>query len=39
MIRNAWHFCYALHSVFKVVFGGTICGVFALISPFTVSNS
>ncbi|ENM5727949.1 DUF3265 domain-containing protein [Vibrio mimicus] len=22
MIRNAWHFCYALHSVFKVVCGG-----------------
>nr|WP_281212946.1 DUF3265 domain-containing protein [Shewanella insulae] len=22
MIRNAWHFCYALRLVFKVVFGG-----------------
>ncbi|EGQ9245445.1 DUF3265 domain-containing protein, partial [Vibrio parahaemolyticus] len=21
MIRNAWHFCYALRSVFKVVCG------------------
>ncbi|MCC4226564.1 DUF3265 domain-containing protein [Vibrio campbellii] len=30
MIRNAWHFCYALHLVFKVVFGGT--GI-ALLTP------
>ncbi|EGR2715080.1 DUF3265 domain-containing protein, partial [Vibrio parahaemolyticus] len=22
MIRNAWHFCYALSLVFKVVCGG-----------------
>nr|WP_197697139.1 DUF3265 domain-containing protein [Vibrio rotiferianus] len=22
MIRNAWHFCYALRFVFKVVCGG-----------------
>ncbi|ELA9893485.1 DUF3265 domain-containing protein [Vibrio alginolyticus] len=22
MIRNAWHFCYVLRLVFKVVFGG-----------------
>ncbi|EGR2205932.1 DUF3265 domain-containing protein, partial [Vibrio parahaemolyticus] len=22
MIRNAWHFCYALNLVFKVVCGG-----------------
>ncbi|ELE7142761.1 DUF3265 domain-containing protein [Vibrio cholerae] len=22
MIRNAWHFCYALRLVFMVVFGG-----------------
>ncbi|TOH11709.1 DUF3265 domain-containing protein [Vibrio parahaemolyticus] len=22
MIRNAWHFYYALFSVFKVVYGG-----------------
>ncbi|ENO0728485.1 DUF3265 domain-containing protein, partial [Vibrio parahaemolyticus] len=22
MIRNAWHFCYALRLVFKVVCGG-----------------
>ncbi|EGR1699999.1 DUF3265 domain-containing protein [Vibrio parahaemolyticus] len=21
MIRNAWHFCYALRLVFKVVYG------------------
>ena len=26
-------------SAFHVLSGGTICGVFALISPFTVSNS
>ncbi|EKO3828824.1 DUF3265 domain-containing protein, partial [Vibrio harveyi] len=25
MIRNAWHFCYALHLVFKVV-----CGSFGI---------
>ncbi|EHH1037875.1 DUF3265 domain-containing protein, partial [Vibrio parahaemolyticus] len=25
MIRNAWHFCYALRSVFKVV-----CGSFGI---------
>ncbi|APX05861.1 TPA: DUF3265 domain-containing protein [Vibrio alginolyticus] len=30
MIRNAWHFCYALHLVFKVVFGGI--GI-ALLTP------
>ncbi|EIN4364569.1 DUF3265 domain-containing protein [Vibrio parahaemolyticus] len=30
MIRNAWHFCYALRFVFKVV-GGTF-GV-ALLTP------
>ncbi|HDM8135362.1 TPA: DUF3265 domain-containing protein [Vibrio harveyi] len=23
MIRNAWHFCYALRLVFKVACGGT----------------
>ncbi|HCG6980460.1 TPA: DUF3265 domain-containing protein, partial [Vibrio parahaemolyticus] len=23
MIRNAWHFCYALRLVFKVVCGGS----------------
>ncbi|UON50896.1 DUF3265 domain-containing protein [Vibrio furnissii] len=30
MIRNAWHFCYALRFVFKV-----ICGSFciALLTP------
>ncbi|ELA9340358.1 DUF3265 domain-containing protein [Vibrio parahaemolyticus] len=30
MIRNAWHFCYALRFVFKVV-----CGSFsnALLTP------
>ncbi|EHR1261305.1 DUF3265 domain-containing protein [Vibrio parahaemolyticus] len=30
MIRNAWHFCYALHLVFMVV-----CGSFgiALLTP------
>ncbi|MCX8941601.1 DUF3265 domain-containing protein [Vibrio parahaemolyticus] len=30
MIRNAWHFCYTLHLVFKVV-----CGSFgiALLTP------
>ncbi|MCZ0749688.1 DUF3265 domain-containing protein [Vibrio parahaemolyticus] len=30
MIRNAWHFCYALHLVFKVV-----CSSFgiALLTP------
>ncbi|EJY4613079.1 TPA: DUF3265 domain-containing protein [Vibrio vulnificus] len=30
MIRNAWHFCYELHFVFKVV-----CGSFgmALLTP------
>ncbi|EHH2556929.1 DUF3265 domain-containing protein [Vibrio parahaemolyticus] len=30
MIRNAWHFCYALRLVFKVV-----CGSFdiALLTP------
>ncbi|EGQ8052440.1 DUF3265 domain-containing protein [Vibrio parahaemolyticus] len=30
VIRNAWHFCYALRSVFKVV-----CGSFgfALLTP------
>nr|WP_197057612.1 DUF3265 domain-containing protein [Vibrio caribbeanicus] len=26
MIRNAWHFCYALRSVFKVV-----CGSFDIV--------
>ncbi|EKO3828633.1 DUF3265 domain-containing protein [Vibrio harveyi] len=30
MIRNAWHFCYALRFVFKVVCGGI--GV-ALLTP------
>ncbi|EGQ8200675.1 DUF3265 domain-containing protein [Vibrio parahaemolyticus] len=30
MIRNAWHFCYALHLVFKVVYGGF--GI-ALLTP------
>ncbi|TNZ66180.1 DUF3265 domain-containing protein [Vibrio parahaemolyticus] len=30
MIRNAWHFCYALHFVFKVVCGGF--GI-ALLTP------
>ncbi|EMF7390805.1 DUF3265 domain-containing protein [Vibrio parahaemolyticus] len=30
MIRNAWHFCYALLLVFKVVCGGT--GI-ALLTP------
>ncbi|ELA9340403.1 TPA: DUF3265 domain-containing protein [Vibrio parahaemolyticus] len=30
MIRNAWHFCYALRLVYKVV-----CGVFgiSLLTP------
>ncbi|HCE5295655.1 TPA: DUF3265 domain-containing protein [Vibrio parahaemolyticus] len=26
MIRNAWHFCYALRFVFKVV-----CGSFSIV--------
>nr|WP_081036221.1 DUF3265 domain-containing protein [Vibrio vulnificus] len=26
MIRNAWHFCYALRFVFKVV-----CGSFSMV--------
>ncbi|EID7758654.1 TPA: DUF3265 domain-containing protein [Vibrio parahaemolyticus] len=30
MIRNAWHFCYALRFVFKVVRGGS--GI-ALLTP------
>ncbi|EME0812702.1 DUF3265 domain-containing protein [Vibrio vulnificus] len=30
MIRNAWHFCYALALVFKVVCG-SIC--IALLTP------
>ncbi|EMK3386249.1 TPA: DUF3265 domain-containing protein [Vibrio parahaemolyticus] len=30
MIRNAWHFCYALRLVFKVVCGG-FCT--ALLTP------
>ncbi|OQU11011.1 DUF3265 domain-containing protein [Vibrio parahaemolyticus] len=30
MIRNAWHFCYALGSVIKVVCGGF--GI-ALLTP------
>ncbi|MDE1352013.1 DUF3265 domain-containing protein [Vibrio aestuarianus] len=30
MIRNAWHFCYALRFVFKVVCG-SIC--IALLTP------
>ncbi|TNY82942.1 DUF3265 domain-containing protein [Vibrio parahaemolyticus] len=30
MIRNAWHFCYALLLVFKVVCGGA--GI-ALLTP------
>ncbi|MCG6317490.1 DUF3265 domain-containing protein [Vibrio alginolyticus] len=30
MIRNAWHFCYALRLVFKVVCGST--GV-SLLTP------
>ncbi|HCG8575844.1 TPA: DUF3265 domain-containing protein [Vibrio parahaemolyticus] len=30
MIRNAWHFCYALRLVFKVVCGGS--GI-ALLTP------
>ncbi|HCG8434909.1 TPA: DUF3265 domain-containing protein [Vibrio parahaemolyticus] len=30
MIRNAWHFCYALRFVFKVVRGG-FC--IALLTP------
>ncbi|HBH7918975.1 DUF3265 domain-containing protein [Vibrio parahaemolyticus] len=30
MIRNAWHFCYALRLVFKVVCGG-FC--MALLTP------
>ncbi|ENM5899627.1 DUF3265 domain-containing protein [Vibrio mimicus] len=30
MIRNAWHFCYALRSVFKVVCSG-FC--IALLTP------
>ncbi|PTO79696.1 DUF3265 domain-containing protein [Vibrio splendidus] len=30
VIRNAWHFCYALHSVFKVVCGSI--GI-ALLTP------
>ncbi|MGF1840112.1 DUF3265 domain-containing protein [Vibrio atlanticus] len=28
VIRNAWHFCYVLRLVFKVVFGGI-----ALLTP------
>ncbi|EGQ8302637.1 DUF3265 domain-containing protein [Vibrio parahaemolyticus] len=30
MIRNAWHFCYALRLVFKAVYGG-FC--IALLTP------
>ncbi|EGQ8287431.1 DUF3265 domain-containing protein [Vibrio parahaemolyticus] len=30
MIRNAWHFCYALRQVFKVLYGSI--GV-ALLTP------
>ncbi|EII2983777.1 DUF3265 domain-containing protein [Vibrio parahaemolyticus] len=30
MIRNAWHFCYALRFVFKVVCG-SLC--IALLTP------
>ncbi|MCQ9248383.1 DUF3265 domain-containing protein [Vibrio diabolicus] len=30
MIRNAWHFCYALHLLFKVVYGSF--GI-ALLTP------
>ncbi|HCE1489458.1 TPA: DUF3265 domain-containing protein [Vibrio parahaemolyticus] len=30
MIRNAWHFCYALHFVFKVACGSI--GI-ALLTP------
>nr|WP_212568843.1 DUF3265 domain-containing protein [Vibrio harveyi] len=30
MIRNAWHFCYALRIVFKVVYGSL--GI-ALLTP------
>ncbi|ENG7521810.1 DUF3265 domain-containing protein [Vibrio harveyi] len=30
MIRNAWHFCYALHLVFKVACGSI--GI-ALLTP------
>ncbi|EJP4177949.1 DUF3265 domain-containing protein [Vibrio vulnificus] len=30
MIRNAWHFCYALRFVFRVVCGG-FC--IALLTP------
>ncbi|AUW38733.1 DUF3265 domain-containing protein [Vibrio parahaemolyticus] len=30
MIRNAWHFCYALHLVFKVACGNI--GI-ALLTP------
>ncbi|TOK18069.1 DUF3265 domain-containing protein [Vibrio parahaemolyticus] len=30
MIRNAWHFCYALRVLFKVVCGGI--GI-ALLTP------
>ncbi|PWF65624.1 DUF3265 domain-containing protein [Vibrio sp. T21] len=30
MIRNAWHFCYSLNLVFKVVCGGF--GI-ALLTP------
>nr|WP_201796993.1 DUF3265 domain-containing protein [Vibrio sp. vnigr-6D03] len=30
MIRNAWHFCYALRFVFKVVCG---CTGIALLIP------
>ncbi|MGF1845348.1 DUF3265 domain-containing protein [Vibrio clamense] len=30
MIRNAWHFCYAFHLVFKVVCGGFYI---ALLTP------
>ncbi|ENO1233344.1 DUF3265 domain-containing protein [Vibrio clamense] len=30
MIRNAWHFCYALRFVFKVVYGSI--GI-ALLTP------
>ncbi|UTZ23522.1 DUF3265 domain-containing protein [Vibrio campbellii] len=30
MIRNAWHFCYALRLAFKVVCGGSCI---ALLTP------
>ncbi|TOH74813.1 DUF3265 domain-containing protein [Vibrio parahaemolyticus] len=30
MIRNAWHFCYALRLVFKVVCGSFVV---ALLTP------